>query len=102
MSLRAKLPVAIGQAVDFDAILLNLPQNDGFESTDFVTTQAIRLGNDWYDVDLVGKLFHDLDVQRTETVAIRTDEEEATMNAIVDDILTIQAAFVTEVAKRKT
>ena len=46
---------------------------------------------------LVAELPEDLDVERLEPVSVGVDEVEATMDAVVHDVLAVQAALVAEV-----
>ena len=46
---------------------------------------------------LVAQLFHDLDVERLETVTVWIYEVEAAMDAVVHNVLPVETAFVTEI-----
>ena len=45
----------------------------------------------------VAELLHDLDIERLESVSVGADEVEAAVDAVVDDVLAVQAALVAEV-----
>ena len=47
--------------------------------------------------NLVAELPEDLDVERLEPVSVGVDEVEAAMDAVVHDVLAVQAALVAEV-----
>lgn len=57
-----------------------------FESTPFLKRQRVRLRNDWDDVDNIGKLLQNDNVDRLQSMSRRLDEEEAAVDAGVLDI----------------
>ena len=52
----------------------------------------LRLGDHWHDADLVRELPYDLDVEGFDSVAVGVDEVEAAVDAVVDDVLAVEAA----------
>lgn len=58
----------------------------GLESGDLLVGEGVGLGNDRDQVDLGVQALHDLDIQRLQRVASRLDEENAGMNAVVDNV----------------
>jgi len=58
----------------------------GLEGSDLLVREGVRLGNDGDQVDLGVEALHDLDVQRLQRVASGLDEEDTSMNAVVNNV----------------
>lgn len=56
------------------------------EFQSLLDSQGIRLGNDGHNVDNIGQLLQDDDIDGLERVARRLDEEQAAVNARVGDV----------------
>lgn len=72
--------------VQANVVVLHLCTDPLFEEITLVEGEAVGLCNDWYDVDDVGKLLHDGDVNGPQSVARGVDKEEATVDARVCDV----------------
>ena len=57
-----------------------------FESTAFLKCQRVRFRNDWNNVDNVGKLLQNDNVNWLQSVSGRLNEEEAAVDAGVLDV----------------
>ncbi len=56
------------------------------ESTSFLECQRIRLGDDWNDVDDIGELLQNDNVNRLQSMPRRLNEEETAMDASILDV----------------
>lgn len=65
----------------------------GLEVGNLLIGEGIRLGNDGDQVDLGVQASHDLDVQRLQRVASGLNKEDASVNAVVDDIHAVYLVF---------
>jgi len=57
------------------------------EALPLLNRQTVALGNDRDDIDDFAQFLHDDDIDRSQRVTSRVDEEESAVNASVDDIL---------------
>ncbi len=112
--------VALGDLEDGDAVLLELLQDLLLQGGHLQGGQGIGLGDYGHDVDLAGEALHELNVQLGESndeelvwvsskwergkkvnkdlpAAKGRDKVEAAVDAIVDDVLSIDARLVLEV-----
>jgi hypothetical protein len=82
-------------------VSLNLEKGDCtyslLELGDLLISQSISLGNDWDQVDLGVQTAHDLNVERLKGVTSRLDEVDASMNAVVNDIHSVDLILRLEV-----
>lgn len=69
----------------------------GLEGSNLLVRQSVGLGNDGNQVDLGVKALHDLDIQRLQRVASGLDEEDTGMNAVVDNVHTVDLVLGVEV-----
>ena len=58
----------------------------GLEGSDLLIGKGISLGNDGDQVDLGVKAAHDLNVERLKRVTSRLNEENTSMDSVVDDV----------------
>jgi hypothetical protein len=74
--------------------------NLALEVVALFNSQRVALGNDWDDIDDLGKLLHDDNVNGPEGVAGGVDEEEGAVDAGVDNVLvTHSGEFFAEVRR---
>ena len=68
-----------------------------FEGGNLIVRQGIGLGDDGDEVDLGMQTTHDLDIERFQGVTGRLDEVDARVDAIVDDVHTIDLVLGVEI-----
>lgn len=105
--------IAVGKWIDFDAVSFDFFEDALLKTVDFFLRENICFSNDGDNVDLRVKLLHEFNVQWFQSedkmfslklrllrfnlpVAEWWDEVEAAMDAVVDDVSTVQAAFITQ------
>lgn len=69
----------------------------GLEAGNLLIGKSVRLGNDGDKVDLGVKSAHDLDVKGLEGVASRLDEEDTSVNSVVNDVHAVDLVLGIEV-----
>lgn len=68
-----------------------------FEAVDFLVGKSIRLGNHRDQVDLGVKTSHDLNIQRLQRMTSGLNKEDASMNAVVDNVHSVDLVLSIEV-----
>ena len=69
----------------------------GLEGSDLLIGKGISLGNDGDQVNLGVKAAHDLNVERLKRVTSRLNEENTSMDSVVDDVHAVNFVLSIEV-----
>ena len=85
--------VAIGELVNLNVVLLNLGVDPFLQPFELGNGEAVCLGNDGYQIDLVLKAPEKLEVDLPEAVAVGGHEVEAAVHPRVHDVLAVETTF---------
>ena len=80
-----------------NAVSVDFVHDTLFEPIQLLFRERVRFGDDGDDVDFVMQRLHKGHVERFQSVPRRGDKVEATMDAIVPNVSSIEAGFVFEV-----
>ena len=78
--------VVIFKGIALDAVVGHLVPDRLLEAVSLVEGQAVRFGNDGYDIDDVCELLHDDNVDGFQAVPAGPDKVQAAVNARVDNV----------------
>ena len=95
------LLVAIRQGIDLDIVVRDLLHHFRLQPHQFGLRKTIGFGNDGNNIDLVGEIPHDFNVQRFQSMAVWIDEVKATVHSVIHDIFAVETTFIAQVSARE-